>query len=52
MRLLITWIINAVALLALPYVFSSIHVTNFTSAMIAALVLALVNAVIRRSWCC
>jgi putative membrane protein len=47
MRLLITWIINAVALFALPYVFSSIHVTNFTAAMIAALVLALINAIIR-----
>jgi putative membrane protein len=47
MRILITWVINAVALFALPYLFSSIHVTNFTSAMIAALVLALINTIIR-----
>jgi putative membrane protein len=47
MRLLITWVINAVALFALPYVFTGIHVTNFTSAMIAALVLAIINTIIR-----
>jgi putative membrane protein len=47
MRLLITWVINALALFALPYVFTSIHVTNFTSAMIAAAVLALINTIIR-----
>jgi len=47
MRLLITWIINALALFALPYVFTGIHVTNFTSALIAALVLAIINTIIR-----
>jgi putative membrane protein len=47
MRLLITWVINAVALLAVAYLFQSIHVTNFTHAMIAALVLGLVNTLIR-----
>jgi putative membrane protein len=47
MRLLIIWIINAVALIALPYLFSSIHVRDFTTALIAALVLGLINALIR-----
>ena len=47
MRLLITWVINAVALLAVAYLFQSIHVTNFTHAMIAALVLGLVNTLVR-----
>jgi putative membrane protein len=46
-RLLLAWIINAVALLALPYVFSGIHVASFTNAMVAALVLGLINALIR-----
>ena len=47
MRLLIAWIINALALFALPYVFTGIHVTNFVSALIAALVLAIINTIIR-----
>jgi len=46
-RLLLVWVINAVALLALPYVFSGIHVASFTNAMVAALVLGLINALIR-----
>ena len=47
MRLLITWLINALALLALPYLFTSIHVDTFVSALIAALVLGLINTLIR-----
>jgi len=46
-RLLLTWVVNAVALIALPYVFSGIHVANFKTAMVAALVLGLINALIR-----
>jgi putative membrane protein len=46
-RVLLAWVINAVALLALPYVFSGIHVASFTNAMVAALVLGLINALIR-----
>ena len=45
--LLITWLINALALLALPYVFTSIHVDTFVTALIAALVLGLINTLIR-----
>jgi putative membrane protein len=47
MRLLITWLVNAVALLALPYVFTSIHVDTFATALVAALVLGLINTLIR-----
>jgi putative membrane protein len=47
MRLLITWIINAVALLAVPYLMSSITVDSIGTALIAALVLGLVNTLIR-----
>ena len=47
MRLLLTWLINAVALLALPYVFSSINVDSFFTALLVAVVLGFVNAVIR-----
>ncbi|WP_426195418.1 phage holin family protein [Massilia sp. DWR3-1-1] len=47
MRLILTWIINAVALMALPYLMHSVTVTNVGTALIAALVLGLVNTLIR-----
>jgi putative membrane protein len=47
MRILLTWLINALALFALPYLMSSVTVTNFGAAIIAALVLGLVNTLIR-----
>lgn len=47
MRLLLTWLINAAALFALPFLMSSVTVTNFVAAIIAALVLGLVNTLIR-----
>ena len=47
MRLLLAWLINTVALLALPYLVSSIRVDSFASALIAALVLGLINTFIR-----
>lgn len=47
MRLVIRWVINALALIALPYIFSSIQIESFYVALIVALVLGLINAVIR-----
>jgi putative membrane protein len=46
-RLLIGWLLNAVALLAVAYLLPSIHVASLGSALIAALVLGLVNTLIR-----
>jgi putative membrane protein len=47
MRILLVWLINAIALIAVAYLVPSISVSSFTSALIAALVLGLVNAIIR-----
>jgi putative membrane protein len=47
MHLLLRWIINAGALMLLPYVITSIRVDNFVAALVAALFIGLVNAVIR-----
>ncbi|MBS1158202.1 MAG: Membrane protein of unknown function [Proteobacteria bacterium] len=47
MRLLAIWTINALALLALPYVVPSVQVASFGTALIVALVLGLINAVLR-----
>ena len=47
LRLLAIWIINAVALLALPYLVPSIQIASFGTALGLALVLGLINAVLR-----
>src|ERR1035438_7215463 len=46
-RILLGWLLNALALLAVAYLLPSIQVASFGSALIAALVLGLVNALIR-----
>ena len=46
-KLLLVWLVNALALLALPYVVPSVQVSGFTTALVAALVLGLVNTLIR-----
>ena len=48
MRLILLWLLNACALLAVAYLMpSSIQVASFATAMIAALLLGLVNVVLR-----
>ena len=47
MKILLVWIINALSLLALPYLFSGIKVEGFYTAMIVALLLGLINAIAR-----
>ncbi|MBK7565061.1 MAG: phage holin family protein [Propionivibrio sp.] len=48
MRLILLWILNAVALLAVAWLLpNSIHVASFGSALLAALILGLVNALVR-----
>ena len=47
MRLLLQWLVNALALFALPYLFTSITVDSFVTALIVALVLGLINTLIR-----
>jgi putative membrane protein len=46
-RLLAAWLINTVALIAVAYLLPGISVSNFVTALIAALVLGLVNAIVR-----
>lgn len=47
MKLLIVWLLNALALLAVAYLMPSINVAGFGSALIAAAVIGLVNMLIR-----
>lgn len=47
MRLLLIWIFNAAALIAVTYLLPGITVDGFGSALIAALVLGLINTLVR-----
>lgn len=47
MRLLAIWLINALALLALPYLMQSVSINSFGTAMLVAVVLGFVNTIIR-----
>ena len=47
MRLVLTWIINAAALFAVPYLMHSVTVTSIGAALVAALLLGLVNTLVR-----
>jgi putative membrane protein len=46
-RLLLAWLINAFALVAVAYLMPGISVASFATALVAALVLGLINAVVR-----
>jgi len=47
MELLLIWILNALALLIVAYLLPGIHVASFGTALVVALVLGLVNTLIK-----
>lgn len=47
MKLLVRWALNALALLLLPELLTSIRVDTYSAALVSALLLGLVNALIR-----
>lgn len=47
MRILLVWLVNTAALVAVAYLFPSIRVDSFVTALVAALILGLVNTVVR-----
>jgi putative membrane protein len=47
LKWLLAWAINAGVLLLLPYILPAVQVKDLTSALIAALVLGLLNAIVR-----
>jgi putative membrane protein len=47
MRILLLWLLNALALLAVTYLLPSIQVTGIGAALIAALGLSLINTLVR-----
>ena len=47
LKWLALWLINTVALLLLPYLMSSVVIDSFGAALLAALVLGLINALVK-----
>lgn len=47
MKLILRWFVNAVTLLAATQIITGFHVSSFYAALVAALVLGLLNAIIR-----
>ena len=47
MKLLAKWLLSATALLAVSQLYSGVEVTSFTSALLAALVIGLLNTIVR-----
>ena len=47
LKLIAKWLLSASALLFVAYVYGGVQVSNFGTAMLAALVLGLLNAVVR-----
>ena len=47
MKLIVRWLLLGAALLLVAYLYPGVTVTNFTAAMIAALVLGLLNTIVR-----
>lgn len=47
LRIGLQWLLNAVALMLLPEVISKLQVESYTSALVTALLLGLINALIR-----
>ena len=47
MKLIAKWLLSAAALLAVAYLYSGVEINGFSSALIAALEMGLLNAVVR-----
>src|SRR5579884_1211422 len=47
MRLLINWIVDAAAIIIAAYLLPGVHINNFLTALIAAVVLGIINVLIK-----
>lgn len=47
MYLILRWVINALALLMVAYIIPGVHMASFYVALLAALILGIINAIIR-----
>lgn len=47
MKILVNWLISTLAIVTAAYLLPGVHIQNFMAALVAALVLGIVNAVLR-----
>jgi len=47
MNILINWLISALVILSVAYILPGVHVVSFVSALVVALVLGIINAIIK-----
>ncbi len=47
MEILISWLLSALAILVAAYLLPGVHITSFTTALVVALVLGIINAFIK-----
>ncbi|THU02496.1 phage holin family protein [Lampropedia puyangensis] len=47
LELLVVWLLSALALMLVAYLLPGVHIKNYQSALIAAVILGLINAVLR-----
>lgn len=47
MGILINWVISALAILVTAYILPGVHLSGFTTALVVAIVLGIINAVIK-----
>lgn len=47
MKILINWLLSALAIIAAAYLLQGVHVANFVTALVVALVLGIINAVLK-----
>ena len=47
MEILINWIVSAMVIFSIAYIMPGVHVDNFTSALVVALVLGIINAFVK-----
>ena len=47
MKLIFRWLINALAIFLVPYIVPGVSIENYYTALIAALIIGLINAIIR-----
>ena len=47
MNILINWLVSAFAILVTAYILPGVHISSFTSALVAAIVLGIINAFVK-----
>lgn len=47
MQLLINWIVSAMVIFSIAYILPGVHVENFTTALVAALILGIINVFLK-----